>query len=36
VVLVHHDAFDDNNISMVSFLANSFEEFIDMLYEFKD
>jgi len=40
VVLVYHDDYtehEDGTSSMsVNFVANSFEEFIDMLYEYKD
>jgi len=34
IVLVHHDAIDNNGKCMISFLANSFEEFIGLLYEY--
>ena len=40
VVLVYHDDYitqEDGTIQMVvNFVANSFEEFMDMLYEYKD
>jgi len=36
IVLVHHDAFYDDDKYMISFLANSFEEFVDSLYEDRD
>ena len=33
IVLVHHDADDENGNLIISFLGNSFEEFMDSLYE---
>lgn len=34
IVLVHHDADDENGNLIISFLGNNFEEFMDLLYEY--
>jgi len=36
IVLVHHDADDENGNLIISFLGNNFEEFMDSLYEYTD
>ncbi|MEV9615620.1 hypothetical protein [Aliarcobacter butzleri] len=40
IVLVYHDDYIENEDGtshmVVNFVANSFEEFIDMLYEYKE
>lgn len=36
IVLVHHDADDDEGNLIISFLGNDFEEFMDSLYEYQD
>ena len=36
IVLVHHDADDDEGNLVISFLGNDFEEFMDSLYEWQD
>jgi len=36
IVVLHHDAPDDDNNLIFSFLGNSFEEFMDSLYEYVD
>lgn len=36
VVLMFHDEYGDDNRMLVCPLADSFEEFVDMLYEYKD
>jgi len=36
IVLLHHDAPDIDNNLIISFLSNSFEEFMDSLYDYKE
>lgn len=36
IVLLHHDAAYDDGSLIISFLSNSFEEFMDSLYKYQD